>query len=843
MATFQLDRQTAQEARDFLQEYLRENHPEGDFRPGTALHDLVVKSYSILFAFLKREIETTRELQSITEILNIPEDSPLFQDDISTALDALMSNWFLTRRSGNSVTGTVGVRFTAREASLTIRKGHQFFLGGDVAKVYLSSSDQVFRHDPASNLSDYREVAASGTTLHEISVSVESNGTGSEFLSTGTTSALFTFDPINAFAVNAVQIGDFLGGADTESDVEFVDRAKEAITKRDLSTFKSIPTLLRDEFSVIEAVEVVGYGDPEMQRDRIEEILLDRVVEPAGIINIENTITAAMKLYLKLDEFAGRQYTRDSTETFDFDQIKLYEGVGHVHGYTDVDDHWTDGQVRGGISISPNQSIEVSWDDQEEKFQPFLNNVTGNFTLMFWVKGRPKAGNAVANIFHTTGIGGISNSTITVQATEDGYINFKFKTTFPEQTTTSSINSDQEVFAIKARTDDGFSFVVCTFLGDAMNLYIDGVLQDSVKNTGIPTGFGDVIIGGSSDPDDALTFDGILDNLVFYNQGMNDLQIKSIYNRQESGAPNQVGVDQEQLEANENRLGLAFDEYFHVGGRVDIYGKTPVHVYKAVSEPIIETVDSSANHQTIKWIMPNEPIYRIYYKGGEERVPLYEFLTTETSGEIILDEDAGTVLSFDYYIDDPLLFLSDRQVAYLTLSINVPHTETALNDGFIKSSFEYDTVTSFDAIESYVENRQNRIVCGDLLIKAPIPIYVSTSIQYSLEVGVVSIDETAVKSTISEFIQSIKPGEILEGSDLISILYSQFGVGRIKLPITLTGRILLPDGRSFEFESLDNLPVPVISDYVDIHPVLEKIITQRTVRYIAPKEDIIVSQL
>jgi hypothetical protein len=59
----------------------------------------------------------------------------------------------------------------------------------------------------------------------------------------------------------------FAGGADRETNEELVERAKEAITVRDLVSKPAIKTVLTQEFDFIRDMRVIGYGDPEMERD------------------------------------------------------------------------------------------------------------------------------------------------------------------------------------------------------------------------------------------------------------------------------------------------------------------------------------------------------------------------------------------------------------------------------------------------------------------------------------------------------------------------------------------------------------------------------------------------
>ena len=842
MASFELSRTDINQAREFLRGFLQSTNPEGDYRPGTALHDLVIKSFALIFAYLEEEVRTTRKLQSITEILSVPEDSPLFPVDVTEAVDALMSNWFLERKDGTRINGTVGVRFSARSASTTIRRGHRFYLEGD--QIFLASTDHTFFYDPAIGLDDYRTIQVGSSTLYEVSVAVESEDEGSEnvILEEGE-GTVFTFDPINPFAVNAVQVGEFVGGSDVETNEEFVERAKDAITKRDLSTFKSIPTLLKNQFSIVDDVEVVGYGDPEMQRDRIEE--LPCPVEPAGPIPAER-VTTDMVLYLPFNERIGRNYPQEITDKWVFSQVHMYEGVydeflvlTKQDGFTNGTAPWVPGHINNALTIKANQTVEISYSDQLIQGNPFIYPTENNFTVMFWVKGRPVGDNDEACIVHTTGIGGVSNASYSIKVTKDGYITFSLTTVLGTQTATSEFG-DLDTKTIPTVDEEGFAWVVATYIGDAMNLYVNNILQDNTEQEGNLVGFGGFVVGGSYDPENALTFDGIIDDLIVYAVGKNDLQLNQIYEEKGPGWPHTVLVDQSGIETVASRVGLVFDEYFHVGGRVDIYGDTPLQFSKFDIDPnVVKKTDSPEGANTWVYTFIAEPVYRISYVSSIAVTPIYEFSEdgAGTQGIIPLGppEPGVELMTFKIDVEDPMMLNSNRQVMTMTLSTD---GETDLGSDFIKKSFSYDSIIGMEAIESYVYNRENRIVCGDLLVKGFYPLYVSMDVEYQLEEGVVSLDETAAKHTLADYIQSLRPGEVLEASDLIAILYSQYGIGHITLSLELRGRLYLPDYRSITFASFDRLPVPDIENYIVIDPVIEKLVSQRTARYVAPIGDI-----
>ena len=73
---------------------------------------------------------------------------------------------------------------------------------------------------------------------------------------------------LGADFILATAFTDFSEGKNTETTEELLARAKDEITVRDLVTTKSINAVLRDTFSFVENLAVIGLGDIEMIRDK-----------------------------------------------------------------------------------------------------------------------------------------------------------------------------------------------------------------------------------------------------------------------------------------------------------------------------------------------------------------------------------------------------------------------------------------------------------------------------------------------------------------------------------------------------------------------------------------------
>ena len=271
MADLIIKQTDLQDAIDFLTEYLTEQVPEATFTDGSALRDLMVKAFAPMYAYLKSEVDRSAILQSIsriqTELAN-GSTSTLDETDISQAVDSVLSNWFVSRRSGARTTGMAQLHFTRRTA-IVIRRDMKLWRSTTLAfypditsDTFVIAENQLRpTYDTRGRLVDYVGnvpiIAARAGDLYDFAagrfIRVEVPG-GLPFFSYGEHQQLLT------------------GGKGTESTSELLERAQVAITVRNLINNRSIDTLINEQYQESTNILTVGMGEPEMVRDIRTEI-------------------------------------------------------------------------------------------------------------------------------------------------------------------------------------------------------------------------------------------------------------------------------------------------------------------------------------------------------------------------------------------------------------------------------------------------------------------------------------------------------------------------------------------------------------------------------------------
>lgn len=272
--TITLDAQALADADAFLTAYLAEKVPDADFSQGGVIRDFVITAIAHIFAFLEQERKTTRDQQSLLA-LSKQTDS----ESVADAANALLSNWFINRKNGQTARLTATLHFSAA-ADVNISPATRFFRTAnlifvpDAVAAYVIPSAQL---TPAFNANNV-------LTEYTTTVNLVAKDAGTAYnLPPGKFLQVDQFNPFFTYAENASTIG---GGTDIESTTALLARAPTAISVRNLVNARSIDTVLRETFSGISRVLALGFGDPEMLRDFSSEAVTRLRMHVGGYADI-----------------------------------------------------------------------------------------------------------------------------------------------------------------------------------------------------------------------------------------------------------------------------------------------------------------------------------------------------------------------------------------------------------------------------------------------------------------------------------------------------------------------------------------------------------------------------
>lgn len=234
-----------------------EARTQGDYAPSTALGDLVVDGHAVAFADIVAELREQQARQSLAALRRATPN-----DETDDATDALLGNLFVDRASGSFARGVATLHFTQRVDAL-IARGTRFFKTAALV-FYPNIAESLFI--PSSSLRpryDTQGVVTSWT----YDVPIIAARVGSAYgVSPGRFTTFDAVSPYLSFVENSETISP---GRDIESSAEAIARAPSAISLRAPINARSNDAVLRAAVAEVARVASIGFGDPEMRRDRV----------------------------------------------------------------------------------------------------------------------------------------------------------------------------------------------------------------------------------------------------------------------------------------------------------------------------------------------------------------------------------------------------------------------------------------------------------------------------------------------------------------------------------------------------------------------------------------------
>lgn len=226
----------------FIQQRMLDVFPDLDVTtPGSALRDILVAPLVMLLTPLRTEIAHLRRQQSLADYETLSEEE----------LDALLANVLASRDTGSFSYGSARVFFpSARvvgiDASIVFQTPTGTKYLADEVRTYLPSEmtrqgNQWYLDIPIRS------------GLPNSSANIPAN---TQLIVTGIDGVVRCYNP------KAIS-----GGITKATNADFYARAQEALTERSLNTERGINRFISENTTGVVSVDVVGFGDPLMERD------------------------------------------------------------------------------------------------------------------------------------------------------------------------------------------------------------------------------------------------------------------------------------------------------------------------------------------------------------------------------------------------------------------------------------------------------------------------------------------------------------------------------------------------------------------------------------------------
>ena len=241
---------------DFIVQQLLEYDPSFDVGAGVPTTSLLVEPLSVILQPVIDELTTIQATKSILTILE-SSDPDAFPEDI---VDGLASNAFVDRNPGAIGSDVMRVRFFAPQ-DFSSAQGVLIFRGPSSQRYSNSESFSVTSAEMSLN--------QEGSLFYaDIPIVALEEGDGFNVDAGGITQ----MEAEPAGVANVTNRFGIQDGANRETNTELIDRIRVAVTVRALVTGRGIIVTLTENFTTIDEIVPVGFGDPEMMRDIVYNV-------------------------------------------------------------------------------------------------------------------------------------------------------------------------------------------------------------------------------------------------------------------------------------------------------------------------------------------------------------------------------------------------------------------------------------------------------------------------------------------------------------------------------------------------------------------------------------------
>lgn len=236
---------------DFLTQRLKEYDPKFEVRKGTGFAQLFFDPLQFMVQPLVDEAAQLTIAQSFLRILQQPDPNSFSEE----AVDALTSNFFVTRASGSVSSGVARVYY-ANPVDREWPANGAFFTGSN-GKQYTNPAPYVISKVAMSmqleNGSYYADMPIVSVDLGD-DTALDVGG-------------IISLDNDTA-VVSVTNLLPLVGGYPRETNTQLIERTRRSIAVRDLVTGKGFNATMFENFvGFLTELQPIGFGDDEMMRD------------------------------------------------------------------------------------------------------------------------------------------------------------------------------------------------------------------------------------------------------------------------------------------------------------------------------------------------------------------------------------------------------------------------------------------------------------------------------------------------------------------------------------------------------------------------------------------------
>jgi hypothetical protein len=229
---------------EIIKKIIKENDSNIEVGEGSGVNDLLIKPLSSVFSYYHNKVSDIEDFIVFKDPSNVSND----------VMDALASNFLLSRKEGNVSRGYVKISFE-KPQSLTLPKNTKFSTSD--GKIYNSSKQySITKSQMSANLENSLYL----TGL----IAVEAEEAGEDY--TIRTNEINEIVDASFNYVSVWNPSNFSKGEDSETNEELYNRILLSVTNETASSETSVKNILGKSFE-FKDLSIKGFGDEEMLRD------------------------------------------------------------------------------------------------------------------------------------------------------------------------------------------------------------------------------------------------------------------------------------------------------------------------------------------------------------------------------------------------------------------------------------------------------------------------------------------------------------------------------------------------------------------------------------------------
>ena len=247
--------------RQFMSEQIKKTQPEMDTGENSSFDDIFVKP---MIAVVNQIMQSVSLIEYRT---NLKYAHMLTDDQLN---DIGENNYAVSRKTGNNASAVQIFKFSNVSSDgitipagvvVTTPDGYEFYTKSEA---YYTNAEVLNSYNPTSG-------------QYELSAIVYAAKPGAEY-NKGANTINTCQTTFNQYLVSTTNPSAAAGGTDTESIEAYIERMKTYYVSQQLGSKPGYEAFIKNAFSALKDVIVVGYGDRAMQRDVIKYI-------PASYVN------------------------------------------------------------------------------------------------------------------------------------------------------------------------------------------------------------------------------------------------------------------------------------------------------------------------------------------------------------------------------------------------------------------------------------------------------------------------------------------------------------------------------------------------------------------------------